>query len=212
MSAQRRTARDWRRRQLGQNFLRPESARQFVADCALRPGELVVEIGAGRGAITEHLARAPVEVVAIELDPAWAARLRQRFAGSPRVRVFAGDFFRFALPGRAFRVVGSLPFSATTDMLRRLLDDPRVPLTRADLIVQWQVAESRSALPPTTLLGTAWAPWWELRLGRRIPAREFRPVPRIDAGVLTATRRAPAILPEALGLAFQRFVAERWPL
>lgn len=209
MSAHSRTGRDWRRRRLGQNFLRPELARQFVAEADFRPGELVVEVGAGRGALTVPLAKAGVELVAIEFDPHWAGQLRAQLRG--RVRVVEADFLTVPLPTRPFRVIGSLPFGATTAILRRLFDDPLVPLQRADLIVQWEVARKRSAVPPTTLLSTSWAPWWEFRLGQRIPATEFRPVPRVDAGVLVAARRAQPVLPPVMAGAFSEFVRERWP-
>jgi 23S rRNA (adenine-N6)-dimethyltransferase len=211
VAAQRRTARDARRRSLGQNFLRPEVGRRIVASAGLRPGELVVEIGAGRGALTHALAALPVDVLAIELDPIWAARLRTELAGAPHVRVVCADFFAVALPERPFRVIGSLPFGRTTDVCRRLFDDPRLPLVRADLIVQWEVAKKRACAPPGTLLGTTWAPWWEFRLGERLPAAAFRPVPRTDAGVLVATRRPAALLPPAMAGDYASFVRARWP-
>jgi 23S rRNA (adenine-N6)-dimethyltransferase len=211
VSAQRRTQRDWRRRQLGQNFLRREIARRIVAEAELRPGECVVEIGAGTGALSEPLAACGVELIAIELDPVWAARLRARFAGEPHVRVVAGDFFATPLPRRPFRAFGSLPFGATTDMLRRLLDDPALPLMRADLIVQWEAAQKHAAAPPGSLLAATWAPWWELRVGTRISANAFRPIPRVDAGVLTALRRDPPLLPPAMRAPYRRFVRDSWP-
>jgi 23S rRNA (adenine-N6)-dimethyltransferase len=213
VSAKRRTARDARRRHLGQNFLQPELARELVASAGFRPGELVVEIGAGRGALTFALARAPVDVVAVELDPVWAERLRHelRRAGCRRVRVVHADFLAFALPARPFRVIGSLPFGSTTDFCRRLFDDPSLPLERADLVVQWEVAKKRASQPPASLLSTAWAPWWEFRLGRMIPAAAFRPMPRVDAGVLVATRRTPALLPAALAAAYAGLVRTHWP-
>ena len=212
MSALRRTVRDERRRRLGQNLLRPELAERLVAEAGFRSGELVVEIGAGTGVCTEALARRGVELVAVELDPVFAARLRARAPRlGDRVRVVEADFLSLALPARPFRVFGSLPFARTTDVLRRLLDDPRVPLERADLIVQWDVARKRAAAPPDTLRSAAWAPWWELRLGRRIPAGAFRPVPRVDAGLLVATRREPPLLPCAMAPAFARFVRASWP-
>jgi 23S rRNA (adenine-N6)-dimethyltransferase len=105
-----------------------------------------------------------------------------------------------------------VPFGVTTEIFRRLFDDPRVPLERADLIVQWEVARKRAESPPSTLLSTAWAPWWEFELVERIPARAFRPVPRVDAGVLRVTRRRPALLPESLAPHFAGFVRARWPL
>jgi 23S rRNA (adenine-N6)-dimethyltransferase len=213
VSAHRRTHRDERRRRLGQNFLRPELAQEIVAECDVAAGELVVEVGAGTGAFTLALARRGVEVIAIERDPDWAARLRARVSGvaSHRVRVVEDDFLRVSLPGRPFRVLGSLPFGVTTEILRRLFDDPRTPLQRADLIVQWEVARKRAESPPSTLLSTAWAPWWEFHLGARIPARAFRPVPRVDAAVLRVTRRRPALLPAALAQPYASFVRARWP-
>lgn len=207
-----RTRRGARRRSLGQNFLRPERARELVAGLALRAGELVVEIGAGAGALTEELARRGAEVVAVELDPDWAAALRARFrASAARIRVVERDFLDFELPRRPFRAVGSLPFGATTQILRRLLDDPSTPLLRADLVVQWAVARKRAEIPPQTLLSTAWAPWWEFALGPRLPAHAFRPIPRVDAALLTVTRRAPALLPPALARDYAAFLRARWP-
>jgi 23S rRNA (adenine-N6)-dimethyltransferase len=212
VSAHLRTPRDERRRRLGQNFLRPEFADRIVAEADFRPGDLVVEFGAGLGAITIALAKRQVDVVAIEIDPVWVARLRERVRGAfqDKVRVVEGDFLSLRLPTEPFRVIGSLPFGYTTDVLRRLLDDPRVTLERADLIVQWAVARKRVALPPSTRLSTTWVPWWEFRLGRHVPASAFRPVPRVDSGVLIITRKPP-ILPPSMARSYSEFVRTRWP-
>lgn len=211
MSAHGRTARDACRRGLGQNFLSSDAADRLVDQAALQAGELVVEVGAGRGAITAALARRGVRVIAIEPDPEWSRHLRDRFADNPRVRIVAQDFLALALPTEPFRVVGSLPFARTTDMLRRLLDDPDTRLARADVIVQWEVARKRACHPPSTLLSTNWAPWWEFQVERRIPASAFRPIPRVDAGLLVATRRRPPLLPQVMADEFSRFVRAHWP-
>jgi 23S rRNA (adenine-N6)-dimethyltransferase len=210
--ARRRTARDERRRALGQNFLRADVAERFVERSGVRAGELVVEIGPGAGAVTRALLRRGAEVVAIELDPVWAARLRGT-AGATRgrLRVVTADFLTVALPARPFRVVACPPFGATTALLERLLDDPRGAPARLDLIVQWDVARKRTATPPSTLRSTAWAPWWQFALGPRIPAASFRPVPRVDGGVLAITRRVPALLPDTMVDAYERFVRAQWP-
>lgn len=218
-----------RRRRLGQNFLRPEFAERFVAEAELRPGQQVVEIGAGDGALTFALASRGVDVLAVEIDPWMARRLRQRcgrgrgrgprrrFGGAShdegvgQVRVMNADLRSLRLPETPFRVVASVPYGFTTDVLRKLLDDPSLPLERADLIVQWEVARKRAASPPSTLHSTVWAPWWEFRLGRRIPASAFRPVPRVDSGVLVVSRRPDPLLPPAMAGAFAEFVRERWP-
>lgn len=73
------------------------------------------------------------------------------------------------------------------------------------------MARKRAAVPPATLVSTTWAPWWEFRLGRRIPAGNFRPVPRVDGGVLTITGRQPPLLPLAMAADYAGFVRRLWP-
>lgn len=212
MPGPRRAPRDERRRRLGQNFLRADLAERLIAEADIRPGELIIDIGAGSGALTWALARRGAEVVALEVDPAWAARLRRlALQVEGRVEVVQADFLSWRLPSRPFRVVGCLPFGATTAILHRLFDDPMLALVRADLILQWEVARKRAESPPSTLISTAWAPWWEFHLGRRIPADEFRPMPRVDGGVLVATRREPPVLTPLMASAFAGFVRDRWP-
>jgi 23S rRNA (adenine-N6)-dimethyltransferase len=210
----RRSARDERRRRLGQNFLLPDVAEAFVARGSFAPGELVIEIGAGRGACTHALARRGVGVIALERDPRWAASLRSEARQLSNVRVVEGDALALGLDrlagGRPYRVLGSLPFGATTAFLRQLCDDPGRGPWRADLIVQWEVARKRAAAPPTSLLSTTWAPWWTFEMVQRIPARSFRPVPAVDAAVLRVVRRSPAILPERLAPGFAEFVRREW--
>lgn len=213
MSAAKRTRRDERRRSLGQNFLRPDRADQLIEAADFAAGDLVIEIGAGRGALTHALVRRGVDVVALEKDPHWAATLRRevvRAGQASAVRVVRCDALEYRMPRRPFRVIGSLPFGATTAILRHLLDDPDSHLVRADLIVQWEVARKRALMPPTTLLSTTWVPWWSFELGRRIPAHHFRPVPSVDAAVLIVRRRDPAILPAHMAGPYASFVRRQW--
>lgn len=212
MSAAKRTPRDERRRSLGQNFLRPEPASALIADADIAANDLVVEIGAGRGACTFALAELGAHVIALERDQHWADALRReaRRRGATNVTVVCCDARRYRMPRQAFRAIGSLPFGATTDLLHHLLDDHASGLRRADLVVQWEVARKRAAVPPTTLLSTAWAPWWSFALGRRLPAGSFRPVPSVDGGVLHITRRDPPLLPDHMAEAYASFVRDQW--
>lgn len=210
MSA-RRTHRDRRRRDLGQNFLSPASARHFVGQANVTSDDVIVEIGAGLGTVTAELSGRGARILAVEADPEWSRRLRHRFKTAPNVRVVSKNFFDVRLPKHAFRVIGNLPFSQTTDILKRLLDDPASQMLRADVIIQWDVARKRAAVPPTTLLSTSWVPWWELRLLDKIPATAFRPKPKVDAGILSITRRTPPLLPPDMATDYAEFVRSRWP-
>jgi len=212
VSAVRRTPRDERRRRLGQNFLKPEVAKAIVSGASFQLSDLVVEIGAGLGSCTFALACQVDQVIAIEADPFLAGQLRRAVERrcAANVRVLDIDALRYRFRRRPFRVFGSLPFGVTTAIMRRLFDDPNSALVRADLVVQWDVGRKRAAVPPTTLLSTIWAPWWEFHLGRRVPANAFRPVPSVDAAVLTVTRRTPPLLPPELAAGYGEFVREGW--
>jgi len=156
-------------------------------------GDLVVEIGAGTGTLTVEVAKRARSVVAVEVDPALASRLRRRVSNRRNVAVVEGDALRVPLPREPFRVLSNVPFNASTALLRRLLD-PRLPLQRADLVLQWEVARKRAGRP-ATVLGAQWAPWWRFRLGQRIEPWAFRPRPAVAAGVLVAERREEPLVP-----------------
>ncbi len=212
MSAAKQTPRDERRRRLGQNFLQADVATTVVAGASFQPSDLVVEIGAGLGSLTFPLAQWVSQVLAVEVDPVLAARLRRELQRRKitNVSVVCCDARRYRLPRRPFRALGSLPFGATTALMRHLLDDPRSQLERADLVVQWEVARKRATTPPSTLLSAAWAPWWVFELGRKISPDAFRPVPTVDAAVLRVRRREPAVLPTDLAGPFGEFLREHW--
>ncbi len=143
-------------------------------------------------------------MLAVELDGRWAAALRGRW---PNVAVVESDAARIQLPGEPFRVVANLPFDRTTDLLRLLFDDPRAPLVRADLIVEWGVAMKRGLPWPSTLNDAFWGAFYETRVERRLPRIAFEPVPGVDAGVLVFTRRAEPLVPLELANKYRRFAA-----
>jgi len=202
-----RRARGARRsgRARSQHFLRSQAlAAELVRDAGVRPDDLVVDLGAGSGRLTAELARCARQVVAVELDPAWAERLQGRWE---TVEVVAGDAAGVALPSEPFRVVANLPFDRTTAILRHLLDDPRVPLVRADLIVEWGVALKRSLPWPSTVNDVLWGAWYSSSLERRLPRSAFDPPPSVDAGLLVLEQRARPLVPESLWRAYRGFVA-----
>lgn len=201
----------------GRHALRSRAfADELVRDAGLPPGTFVLDLGAGNGALTRALADAGTRVRAVELDQAALRQLETRFDGDPRVDVVEGDATVLPLPDEPFAVVANLPFAAGTAILRRLLGDPRVPLTQLDAIVEWGLAVKRTAVWPSTLLGCSWGAWYELSIVRRVPRACFAPPPSVDAAVLRATRRPQSLVPaeEAVGYQalLQRAFAARVPL
>lgn len=137
-------------------------------------GQLVLDLGAGYGAITAALAAAGPRVVAVERDPLLAGRLSRRFEGCSHVTVLAADVRDVPLPRREFLVVASIPFAVTTALLRRLLGDPSVPLAGAELIVGWGAGRWLSRPRPRDEETAWWTARYRIRLAGRDRARHAR--------------------------------------
>jgi 23S rRNA (adenine-N6)-dimethyltransferase len=173
----------------GAHFLRDRRvAAELVRRAGVGPGDLVLDLGAGDGAITAPLAAAGARVVAVERDARLTRTLERRFANG-QVTVVNGDLREVPLPRRPYLVVASIPFAVTAALLRRLLDDPRGALAGADLLVEWGLARRLASARPRDLATAWWASRFELRLQRRVPAACFRPAPRVDAAHLAIRPR-----------------------
>lgn len=188
-----------------QHFLRSDAlAAELVRDAEIAPSDVVLDIGAGRGRLTEQLARVAGRVIAIEVDLSLARSLQGRWEN---VIVVTGDASQVALPSQPFRVVANLPFHRTTDLLQVLLE-PRGHLQRADLIVEWSVAVKRALPWPSTLNSAYWGAYFATSLARRLPRSAFDPVPAVDAGVLVVRRRGSPLVDPGAAPEYRRFVAE----
>jgi len=170
----------------GWHRLAPTWAERVVADAGVRPGELVLDIGAGTGALTAPLVAAGARVIAVELHPERLTVLRDRFAGDD-VTVVRADVANLRLPRRPFRVVASPPFAVTSQVLRRLTA-PGSRLVRADLVLQHGAAR-RWAAGRAPGAGR-WARDYAVGLGRPVPRCAFTPPPPVDCATLVVTRLA----------------------
>ena len=187
------------RKSLGQHFLSDPRILERIADALkLAPDETVVEIGAGRGALTAVLRDRAARVIAIELDRQLAALLRERFAADARVTVLEADVLDIAL-GRAadgdFALIGNVPYYITTPILFHALERPRP--RRAVFLVQREVADRLVAPPGSRDYGALSVNVQAVAAVEKlfkVPAGAFQPPPSVESAVVRITPRTDALI------------------
>jgi 23S rRNA (adenine-N6)-dimethyltransferase len=178
VSVERRTRWGWHR-------LTDDWARRLVRAAGVTPGELVLDVGAGSGALTRPLVDIGARVVAVELHPRRAQQLRDQFGRAP-VTVVQADAADLRLPRCPFRVVANPPFGITAALIRRLVSRGS-RLVAADLVVPRHVAVRwASGRAPGA---NRWRQTFDAYVQCRLPRAAFRPSPPGQTAVLRIERR-----------------------
>jgi len=199
------------RKSLGQHFLIDKRALQRIADALeLRGDETVIEIGPGRGALTELLAPRAGRLIAIEYDRALAKLLRDRYSGDARVVIVEQDVLEvnFAeLAGGPYVIAGNVPYYITTPILFHGLTRPRAE--RAVYLVQREVAERIVAPAGDREYGALSANVQAVARAEllfRVPAGAFRPPPKVESAVVRLTPRIEPVITEQEEEPYRLFV------
>lgn len=167
-------------------------ARRIVE--ALGPAPRVVEIGPGRGALTEHLLPRTTDLTVVELDDRLAQTLKARWGYHPHFRVVNRDFLEWELPsvGEPLRFIGNLPYSAAAAIVQKVLAWDG--WDRAVFMVQKEVAERMTAEPGGKDWGLlALSVQSRARAHRlfHVPPGSFRPRPQVVSTVIELVRAVP---------------------
>jgi 16S rRNA (adenine1518-N6/adenine1519-N6)-dimethyltransferase len=199
------------RKSLGQHFIRDRGILTRIADAAtLTPDDTVVEIGPGRGALTDLLRERAARVVAIEYDRMLAQLLRERYANDTRVRIVEADVLRVDLGAVAegpYTLVGNVPYYITTPILFHSLRPARAKTSV--FLVQREVADRITADPGGREYGAlsvniqAIA---DVRTLFRVPAGAFQPPPKVDSAVIRIVPRDRGLVPTGDEQAFREMV------
>ncbi|BCX49341.1 dimethyladenosine transferase [Haloferula helveola] len=177
-------------RQLGQNFLCDPAVAGWIAEqLDPQPGDTVVEVGPGTGALSEMLLGRVKRLVLIEFDSRLAAWLKKRFADRPDVEVYHEDGARFdprvLWKYRPVKFLGNLPYSSGGAILKNFLSRPH-PFERAVIMLQKEVIDRLGAVPRTKdygVLSLRIQSGWDVKPLRVIPPEAFHPRPQIDSTV-----------------------------
>ncbi|WP_051202400.1 16S rRNA (adenine(1518)-N(6)/adenine(1519)-N(6))-dimethyltransferase RsmA [Desulfovibrio aminophilus] len=176
------------KRSLGQNFLQdPNTARRIVAALEIATGDHVLEIGPGRGALTEWIiAAGPARFQALEKDRELARTLPDRW---PSLEILAGDALEHrweSLDAPFYKIVGNLPYNIASPLIWDFVSRAR-NYGRAVFMVQYEVARRLTAEPGFGDYGalTAWVRnFAATSLLFKVGPAVFRPRPKVDSGVV----------------------------
>ena len=202
-------------RRLGQNFLIDLNIHDLIAKTAeVSVGDVILEVGAGAGALTSLMAARGAVVIAVDVDPAMAKLTGLATDGLPNVRVLnldalAGkntinptvlDHVRSGLAGeqgRRFKLVANLPYHVATPVITNLLVHPELCPELMVVTIQREMADRLCALPATHAFGAVSVvvqALADVSLVRALPPNVFWPKPKVDSAVVAirpnAQRRA----------------------
>ncbi|WP_166350397.1 rRNA adenine N(6)-methyltransferase family protein [Phytoactinopolyspora limicola] len=164
-------------------------ARRLIRSANVGVDDLVLEFGAGTGALTGPLSATGARVIAIERNPAFVTRLGRRFGDHNSVRVVAGDARVVPLPRRPYFVVANIPYSISTSLVRRLLTPDETFLRSADLLVEWGFAKRITATEPRDYEVAWWQLRFEMSIERRVAPTSFIPAPSVASAHVRIRRR-----------------------
>jgi 16S rRNA (adenine1518-N6/adenine1519-N6)-dimethyltransferase len=190
------------RKRFGQHFLTDRSALQRIANALELTGEeTVLEVGPGRGALTDLLADRARRVVCVELDRDLVALLRQRYTGRPNVEIVEGDVLARPLAGLAgvpYILAGNVPYYITTPIIFHALEPPRPE--RAVYLVQREVAERLASSAGSKAYGALTVNVQvvaRVELIGGVSAGAFHPKPKVESAIVRLTPLAePLVRPD----------------
>ncbi|NTU97288.1 MAG: 16S rRNA (adenine(1518)-N(6)/adenine(1519)-N(6))-dimethyltransferase RsmA [Chlorobiaceae bacterium] len=194
------------KKNLGQNFLLDRNiTKKITAASEAAEGDNVLEIGPGFGALTREIAEKCTSFTAVEKDPVLVEFIRREY---PQVRVIEADFLKVDLEPLAsmkpLKVLGNIPYSITSPILFRLLDNRR-HIESATLMMQLEVAERIVARPGTReygILAVQLQAFFDIAFLFRVGRKVFRPQPKVDSAVIRIVPKAsdPASDPDGFRL------------
>jgi 16S rRNA (adenine1518-N6/adenine1519-N6)-dimethyltransferase len=183
-----------RRKSLGQHFLHDKGVLQRIIQVIdPQPEEIIIEIGAGKGALTFYLTKTEAKIIAIEKDKTLVPHLTKH--SFPNLTVLENDALKVKfgelLQGRAGKIVGNLPYAISTPLMFKVLEEKEC-VSSCVFLLQQEVAQRICARPGTKKyapLSILFQNDFEAQLHFRVRAASFSPPPRVESELLSLRKR-----------------------
>lgn len=195
-----------KRIRLAQNFFKDRKlVASIVANSSINKEDVVYEIGPGEGIITGELAGHARKVIAIEKDATLAVRLRNKFRENGNVEIQGGDFLKYRIKERKYKIFSNIPFNITAEVVKTILFGENPP-EEAYLVVQKEAAGKFTGNPAETEVSVLAKPWFTLEVLCEFRRTDFEPVPNVDVVLLHITKRKQPLISSVNKHNYEKFV------
>lgn len=191
-----------------QNFLHdPLFVESLVSMTNINQNDTVLEIGAGKGIITEELAKKANSVIAIELDNTLAEELRRKFQFSQNTEIVETDFLKWPNLKSAYKVFSNIPFEYTSRIIDKLLLSPYSPQDTY-LIMQDLTAERYigSSTEKNTQISILLQPFYKMDILTHIDRRQYNPIPNVNTVLTQFHKREQPLIDKKLEQQYRDFI------
>lgn len=191
-----------------QNFITDRQLIQKIVNLSsIRKTDTVLEIGTGKGHLTEALCQKGGYVLSVEIDGKLFAYTKEKLKGLDNLKLIQGDFLRYSLPAKGnYKVFSNIPYNITTQIIEKLTNAKNPP-TEMWLILELGAAKRFSGSPRETLKSLLLKPFWEMKILSHFRREDFHPMPSADSVLLHFDRKEKPDLAKKDLPAFRRFVS-----
>lgn len=192
----------------GQHFLRDSRLiAELVGHSDIRKRDVVIDLGAGSGAITEVLVSRAAQIIAVENEPRAYSKLQSNMRSHDNVIIVQTDIMTYTSPETAYKIFANIPFSLSSKVVRKYCSGDYPPSSMY-LIVQKQFAQKIVTQGDHfhAALGMMIAPWWEARIRRPLRKTDFTPPPAVETVLLELKPRELPLLPREQMQTYMKFV------
>ncbi|MCX6731485.1 MAG: 16S rRNA (adenine(1518)-N(6)/adenine(1519)-N(6))-dimethyltransferase RsmA, partial [Candidatus Parcubacteria bacterium] len=171
---------------LGQNFLTSQKIIDEIIKAAdIKPNDIILEVGPGKGILTEALLKTGAKIIAVEKDKRFVDFLREKFSGVKNLKIIHNDILKSQisnLKSQKYKIVANIPYYITSRFLRNFLQSDFQPVLMV-LMVQKEVAK-RIISGKESILSISVKVYGQPKIIKIVPARYFHPKPKVDSAIL----------------------------
>ncbi|OGM13796.1 hypothetical protein A3A76_04770 [Candidatus Woesebacteria bacterium RIFCSPLOWO2_01_FULL_39_23] len=201
-----------RRRLYSQNYLRsPKLITKLIRNSSIGKNDTVLEIGAGRGIITQELVKFAGKVIAVEIDDNLYRELNKKFYEVRNCVTLHCNILDYNLPQYPYKVFANIPFIITADIIRKLTFDNN--FQEGYLVVQNEAAKKFIGKPldhRNQMMATLLKPWFDISLFWRFEKSDFVPTPKINTTMIRISKVTTPLINKSYAMLYRDFVLYKY--